>query len=212
MNLHLWRPAALLLCGAAGLWTSVGVAAHEGEDHGDSPHPPDTAAAPAGAPRATAQSPVFELVILLDSAAPANGAAGPTLRLLLDHFATNEPVRGAQVEVDGAGPAVPARESSPGVYLARLGTPGPLAAGTKLPLTISVEAGDSADLLSTTLVIPSPTADAMAPGPLAAGRLGRLAAAGSALWPAAATAAAVAGLAGLALALLRRRRRRPGVQ
>lgn len=108
--------------------------AHGDEDHG--------AAAPAVsrsvAPRAVAASEEFEVVAALE---------GKTLVLYLDRFATNEPVAGAKVEIEGGGLKGVAAETSPGVYAldAALLTP------AKHPLTIAIEAGDSADLLSATL-------------------------------------------------------------
>lgn len=115
--------------------------AHGGEDHGA---PPPTVSR-AVAPRAAAASEEFEAVIVLD---------GGKLRLYLDRFASNEPVAGARVEIDGAGLNGVAAEESPGVY--------GLAAATlpvaKHPLTISIEAGDSADLLSATLEVGPPPA------------------------------------------------------
>ena len=81
-----WALAALLWgCAASPTW------AHDGEDHGTGPAPAPTVAT---APRAVAQTDAFELVATLD---------GQTLTLTLDHFATNEPVANAQIELE-AGP------------------------------------------------------------------------------------------------------------
>lgn len=116
---------------------------HGGEDHGDAPAP---AMAVAAAPRAVAASDEFELVALLE---------GGKLTLYLDRFATNEPVADAQVEVESGAFKAGATQVAPGVYA----LPGAAFAGPgKHPLTISVEAGDTADLLATTLDLARPAA------------------------------------------------------
>lgn len=126
------KPAVVL----ASLLLSVTPAAfgHGGEDHGA----PAPAVSQAVSPRAAAFSEEFEAVAVLD---------GRKLVLYLDRFASNEPVAGAKVEIEGGGLKGVAAESSPGVYAIDA------AAMTlaKHPLTISIEAGDSADLLLATL-------------------------------------------------------------
>ena len=79
------------------------------------------------------------------------------LVIYLDSFASNAPVPGAKVEVDGAGLKGLAAEVAPGVY--QLAAPA-LGAG-KHALTVSIETADNADLLATTLEI-APGADAAA--------------------------------------------------
>ncbi len=109
---------------------------HGDEDHGDAPAP---AMAVEAAPRAVAVSDEFELVAVL---------RGGKLTLYLDRFATNEPVADATVEVESGALKAVATQVAPGVYAldgASFAKPG------KYPLTISVQAGDSADLLAATL-------------------------------------------------------------
>lgn len=114
---------------------------HGGEDHGDAPAP---VMAVEAAPRAVAASEEFELVVV---------SQGGKLTLYLDRFATNEPVADAQVEVESGALKAVATQVAPGVYAlggASFAKPG------KYPLTISVQAGDSADLLAATLDLSAP--------------------------------------------------------
>lgn len=129
--------------------------AHGGEDHGNAPAPAPVASA---APRAQAQSEDFELV------AEVQGQ-GQALVLFLDRFDSNAPVVGAQVEVDGGGPPTMAAETAPGVYRV---SAGPWTQPGRHALTVSVQAGDTADLLSATLDVPAAAAAAPA-APLAVG-------------------------------------------
>ena len=79
---------------------------------------------------------------------------GKKLVVYLDRFASNDPVTKAVVEVEGGGLKGVAGEIAPGTYSLDLATamsPG------KHPLTIGIEAGDTTDLLTTTLDI-SPAA------------------------------------------------------
>lgn len=98
------------------------------------------------APRAYAQTPDFELVAQLH---------GGTLTLTVDRFATNEPVADAQIEVEsGTALKALAQQTAPGVYTVQadaLATPG------RYPLSVSVQAGDVADLLSATLDVAPPS-------------------------------------------------------
>ncbi|MCD6680589.1 MAG: hypothetical protein LT102_08035 [Burkholderiaceae bacterium] len=117
------------------------VTAHEGEDHG-------AAAAATGlaveiGPRAATATELFELVAV---------ASGDHLTLYLDRFATNEPVSGAKIEIDQGAATTIARELEAGVYQASAGEwrqSGPHA------LTIAVQAGEDADLLSITVEAPA---------------------------------------------------------
>ena len=102
---------------------------HGGEDHG-APPPPVTQAVE---PRAAAATEEFEVVTSLE---------GKKLVVYVDRFASNEPV------VQGAGLKGVASETTPGTYVLDVATPLPPAMH---PLTISVEAGDSIDLLCATL-------------------------------------------------------------
>ncbi len=180
----------LLVFGALG---STGASAHGGEDHGDEAKAP--APTVATAPRAVAQSEDFELVAVLEDAKPD----GRRLSLSLDRFATNEPIVGAKIEVEGGGQNMAAKETSPGVYVVPFGVPANAAPGTKLPLTISIEAGDSADLLTATLDIPAPP-DSAAVHAHGRGEI--------VTW----FAGAALGLAAVALLVVRRRRQKQGVK
>lgn len=173
--------AALALAGAPAT-----LQAHAGEDHGA---PPPTAGAPL-LPRAASATDEFELVAVLEP---------QRLVVWLDRQATNEPVAGATVAIEGAFAGM-AAETAPGVYaLALAAAPAP----GHHALTLTIEAGATADLLTATLDVPAPPADAVAvdgvgaaPVVTLAATLAGLAAAGAAVW------------AGLA----RRRSRRAGAR
>jgi len=108
---------------------------HGDEDHGAAP-PPVTQSM---APRAVAATGDFEVVAVLED---------KHLVVYVDRFASNEPVTGAKVEIEGGGLLGVAAESAPGTYLLNLAA---VMAPAKHGLTISIEAGDSADLLTATL-------------------------------------------------------------
>lgn len=118
---------------------------HGGEDHGA---PPAATPNTSLAPRVAAATADFELVAV---------AEGAHLRLYLDDFDGNQPIVDAKVEVEGEGVRGAAKPAGPGAYLVELAAP--LAAG-RHALTITVEAGEIADLLSATLEIPAPDATA----------------------------------------------------
>ena len=90
-------------------------------------------------PRATAATEEFEIVISLED---------KKMVVHVDRFASNEPVIQAKVEIEGARLKSVASETTPGTYVLDVAPPLPPA---KHPLTISVEAGDSIDLLCATL-------------------------------------------------------------
>ena len=100
---------------------------------------PEPVLAVATSPRAIATSEDFEIVIALED---------NRLVLYVDRFASNEPVTKAQIEVEGAGLKGLASEVAPGTYVMSSANPIPAA---KHALTISIEAGDTADLLLATL-------------------------------------------------------------
>ncbi|MCF8176587.1 MAG: LPXTG cell wall anchor domain-containing protein [Burkholderiaceae bacterium] len=100
---------------------------------------PEPVLAVATSPRATATSEDFEIVIALED---------NRLVLYVDRFASNEPVTKARIEVEGAGLKGLASEVAPGTYVIDSANPLPAA---KHALTISIEAGDTADLLLATL-------------------------------------------------------------
>jgi len=119
--------------------------AHGGEDHGGEDHGASTPFAETlAAPRVEAQSEDFELVAVLS----AEGRM-----LYLDRYADNAPVADAEIEIEGDGFKAAATQIAPGLYRApalQLARPG------RHPLTISVQAGESADLLTATLEIVAP--------------------------------------------------------
>ena len=119
--------------------------ASDGHSHGEAAAPAMTVA---GAPRASAQTEEFELVAVLE---------GKKLTLYLDRFATNGPVADAQIEVDSSALKATATQIAAGVY----SLPGEsFAKPGKYPLAISVQTGDSSDLLTVTLDLPHPVAGA----------------------------------------------------
>ena len=126
---------ALFLAAAFAFPAWAGGDASDGHTHGAPAPVPVTASAP----RAVAVTEEFEVVAVLD---------GKQLVVYVDRFASNEPVAKAKVEVEGAGLKGLAREAAPGTYL--MDVAAAIAPG-KHPLTISIEAGDTADLLSATL-------------------------------------------------------------
>ena len=143
-----------LLLGTAVAALALPALAHGDEDHSE-PHPV-AAAMPMAAqgPRAEAQTDAFELVATLEQ---------DRLVLYIDRFDTNEPVVGAQVEVDTGGVQAKATPASPGVYWIAQGT---LGQPGKHPLTITIETEDTADLLSATLEVPAaPVVAATTTGP-----------------------------------------------
>ncbi len=120
--------------------TSAGTAfSHTGHPHGDEAPP----AAVQTAPRATAASPLFELV------AVANGTG---LVVYLDRFETNAPVIGAMVDVETpAGPASAVQDGE--TYL--LDAPWTAKPGT-YELLFTIAAETDIDFLTATLTIPAP--------------------------------------------------------
>lgn len=108
----------------------------DGHSHGEVAKPEMTAGI---APRTSAQSDEFELVAVL--------AAGK-LTLYLDRYADNAPVPDAEIEIESGTFKAVAAQIAPGVY----SVPGQaFAQPGKHALTISVQAGDAADLLVATL-------------------------------------------------------------
>lgn len=108
---------------------------HGGEDHGAPPAP----VAQTVEPRTAAATEEFEVVASLE---------GKKLVVYVDRFASNEPVAQAKVEIEGAGLKGVATEAAPGTYVLDVAAALPPA---RHPLTTSVEAGDSLDLLTATL-------------------------------------------------------------
>lgn len=103
----------------------------------------------ATAPRATAATEEFEVVAVIE---------GKRLVVYVDRYASNEPVAKAKVEIEGAGLKGDAGETAAGTYVMDLAAP--IVPG-RHPLMISIEAGDSVDLLSATLDTSPTVADAV---------------------------------------------------
>lgn len=125
--------------------------AHEGHDHGDSPPQVVTTAAP----RADASSQDFELVVI---------ARGDQWRIFLDTFRGNEPVVGAEIEIDTPRGLLRANAEADAVYVVSapwLAQPG------QYDLAITVQANGLVDILTANLTIPAPAP----PGPAASGLL-----------------------------------------
>ena len=118
------------------------VSAHEGHDHGAPPPPVSLTIAP----RADASSADFELVAI---------ARGSKLRIYLDSFRTNEPIEGAEIEVDGPGGTVKATATLDGAYA--LDAPW-LARSGSFDLAFTVQVNGMIDILTATLTIPEPVA------------------------------------------------------
>lgn len=115
----------------------------DGHSHGEVAKPEMTAGI---APRTSAQSDDFELVAVL---------AEGKLTLYLDRYADNTPVPDAEVEIESGTFKAVAAQLAPGVY----SVPGQaFAQPGKHPLTISVQTGDAADLLTATLDLALPAA------------------------------------------------------
>lgn len=133
----------LLVAVAFALSARAGGDSSDGHTHA-APAPAPTVGV-AVAPRAAAATEDFELVAVLD---------GTNLTLYLDRFASNAPVTKALIEIEsGAAFKGTASEIGPGIYAlpaAALARPG------KHPLTITVQAGDSADLLNAMLTVGEP--------------------------------------------------------
>lgn len=133
--------SGLLLLLAALFGTSL-AAAHEGHDHGAPPPPVSVTIAP----RADASSADFELVAI---------ARGATVRIYLDTFRGNEPVRDADIEVDGPAGTVKASATSDGAYM--IDAPW-LSRSGSYDLAFTVQAKGAIDILTATLTIPEPPA------------------------------------------------------
>jgi uncharacterized membrane protein len=122
------------------------VHAHGGDDH---EHPAAAAVTAPMAPRASAQSEDFELLLVLE---------GRTLLLYLDQFASNEAVPHAILELSMLKNfKATAKEISAGIYSIAL-PDGMLVQPGKYPLEVSVQVGDSGDILTSTLELPAMSA------------------------------------------------------
>lgn len=123
------------------LLSSIALPVWAGGDSSDGHTHAAPAALPAmeAAPRASAASEEFEVVIALEE---------KKLVVYVDRFTSNEPITKAKIEVEGAGLKGLASEIAPGTYVMEMAAA--LAPG-KHALTIGIEAGETADLLAATL-------------------------------------------------------------
>lgn len=122
-------------------------AAHEGHDHGDA------AAKPADVrllPRFEARSDDLEVVGVL---------AGKDLVIYVDRATDNAPVEGGEIEVEGPQFKAIGESLGNGTYKVEAAA---LAAAGTYPLTLTIQAGDLADLLSATLTVPEAAAPIVA--------------------------------------------------
>lgn len=131
-----------------GITSAFAAVAHEGHKHGDEPPPPTVQTAP----RATAASPLFELVVVV---------SGTRLTVYLDRFDTNAPVIGATLDVETpAGPVSAVQDGD--IYLLEASwaaNPG------TYELLFTVAADTDIDFLTATLIIPEPLVVAPAAAP-----------------------------------------------
>lgn len=138
-----------LLCASALIFAVSGSSAwaHGADDH---EHAAPVTASVAIAPRASAQTEDFELVLVWQ---------GKSVLIYLDQFADNAVVAGANLEVEltgvGAFKAV-AKQIAPGEYRLELpkAAQDALQKPGKFPFSISVQAGDLGDVMAVTLEIP----------------------------------------------------------
>jgi hypothetical protein len=144
------RRFCLFLAPATVLGLAAPVGAHEGHDHGAPPPPVSVTIAP----RADASSADFELVAI---------ARSGKLRIYLDTFRENDPVRNAKIEVDGPEGTALAAETGDGAY--EMAVPW-LARPGSFDLAFTVQANGTVDVLTATLTIPEPSAPTLAPGGL----------------------------------------------
>lgn len=162
---------------------------------------PVAASASAAAPSFEAHSDLFEIVGRLQPAPDGHGA--PQLTLWLDRWASGEPVANARIEIEASGegtaPLKAQTEARPdGSYTLPAAFAQSLAVPGSRALTLTVSAGDEADLLAADFTV----ATGALPGAAPASWPARL---GSGIAIAAAIAAAVAAL----ILAVRRLRRRP---
>lgn len=121
---------------ALGLSTVTALAmAGEGHEHGEAP----SAAAEPTLARFEATSDQFELVGVLD---------GRKLTLYLDQAADNSPVKGASLEIEFAGKALPVKQIEEGTFEATLATE---PEEGEYPVSATVVAGQASDLLAAEL-------------------------------------------------------------
>lgn len=142
MSITIAARVAALICVFLG---ATPLLAHEGHDHAAPPQVISKLA-----PRAEAQSAAFELV-----AVPRGGQ----LVIWLDRFATNEPVEGASISIETPDGPVEAKAEgaiyrAPAAWAAKPG---------RHDLIFTVSAGSDMDVLTASLTVPPPPAEAVAP-------------------------------------------------
>jgi membrane fusion protein, heavy metal efflux system len=137
-------PIAATLALIAFAWMTPALRAHEGHDHGAPPTPVSTTIAP----RVDASSTTFELIAVYRNNA---------LTIFVDRFVTNEPVTGAQIEVDTPNGAVAAKENPDGTYALPVDW---AASGGSYDLIFTVTAGADIDVLTGSLKLPAAEASA----------------------------------------------------
>lgn len=120
----------------------LGPFAYAGGDHS---HDTPAIASGLSLPRFTAQSDLFEAVGVL---------SGDELSILIDRYTSNEPVLNAKVEIEsGSLKALVAFHADHGDY----STPSaPFKKPGTYPITLTITAGDSTDLLAGELLVPEP--------------------------------------------------------
>ena len=139
----------LLAAGLALATRSAEVSGHEGHDHGA----PAASISVAAMPRAEAASDLFELVAV---------SRGGELILYVDRFASNEPVSGAEIQIETPAGSIEARARPDGTYVVAApwsATPG------RYDLIFTVSENATADVLPVSLEIPSGVSGNQTPGP-----------------------------------------------
>ena len=135
--------AILLFVFIASSLPPTAVRADAGHDHGA---PAAAGGAGINVRRIEAQSDLFELVGVVE---------GGAMKIFLDRYATNEPVSGAKIDIEGGPLRGTAQVNPDGTYtfmsaaLAQLG---------QFPVTFTIAAGSDSDLLAGDLVIADPSA------------------------------------------------------
>ena len=133
--------AMSLLVSVAILLGAASANAHEGHDHGAPPPPTSSTIAP----RADASSADLELVVI---------ARGDKVEIYLDTFRANEPVDGAEIEIDAPGGVLKPIAAGPGFYT--VAAPFASKSGNH-DLAVTISANGIVDVLTTTLKVPPST-------------------------------------------------------
>ncbi|MBX9899771.1 MAG: hypothetical protein K2Y28_03220 [Burkholderiaceae bacterium] len=137
-NLFAHRLFFIFFVLSSAVLTPSSVFAHDGVDHDAPKAVVNEQGTPQGALRATAQSELFEVVLILQD---------KKLLIYLDSFDTNEPIPKAKIAFDGSTIKGQATETAPGVYSLDVATLVP----AKHVFNMTIEAGESIDLLASSL-------------------------------------------------------------